>query len=708
MGNYVQVILPLKLEWVPFYKVPGHSTGICIGEKVRVKFAGRPYIGVVCNVTDTLPEDLPESKVKEIDEIESALVRISPEIIDLWQKIADYYLCTVGEVYKTAYPASKLDQEAVKARLRERKEKKIAALKVKIERAKFERTRARYEDELKAVIESDGEQKPTDPGTIELSEAQKTAYNQIREAFKARKPVLLDGVTGSGKTEIYEKLALETMDHANVLYLVPEIALSRQLEERLRGVFGDRMLVFHSHESVASRGEVADRIADNKVTQDGKGYIVLGTRSALFLPHHDLGLIIIDEEHDGSYKQDSPAPRYNGRDVAVMLAASQNGCGIVLGSATPSLESLYNCMAGRFFHVRLTERYHGAADSEVEVIDTKAERRKRGMMGSFSYKLIVHVNEALAAGGQVILLRSRRSYSPVLQCEDCGSIPKCPKCNQPLSLHVGAQERLLCHHCGYSVRNEGKCSCGGTLTGIGAGTQKIEEEARQLWPDVRIARLDSDVTVDRKAEAETIRDFAKGDIKILIGTQIVSKGFDFEGVSLVAVLQADSMLGIQDFRADEKAFQLLEQFRGRCGRRGDKGLFVVQTANPEHPVYSRYVEHEESEDPAPDIRTRLLEERKDFNYPPFTRIIDISVNDDNEGRGEKMASALSNALYVALDKPIGSGCAEITGPFKNRLSVSLAKDRNLSTSKSAIVRAVHEFEKEYRYDGHIVLDVDPA
>ncbi|MBQ0045073.1 MAG: primosomal protein N' [Bacteroidales bacterium] len=707
MGNYVQVILPLKLEWIPFYKVPSHATSIQAGDKVKVRFAGKQYIGVVSKVTGTLPESLPEAKVKEIDEVESSLVRITPETLGLWQKIADYYLCSIGEVYKTAYPASKLDQEAVKARIRDRKDKKVASLKEKIEKARFERTRSKYEEELKAVLESDGEEAPSDPENIELSVAQQTAYQQIREAFKVRKPVLLDGVTGSGKTEIYEKLALETLDHANVLYLVPEIALSRQLEERLRKVFGDRMMVFHSHESVASRGEVASRIAENDVLRDSKGYIVLGTRSALFLPHHDLGLIIIDEEHDGSYKQDSPAPRYNGRDVAVMLAASQKDCGMVLGSATPSLESIYNCTVGRFTHVQLKERYHGAADSEVEIIDTKAERRKRGMMGSFSYKLIVHVNEALAEGSQVILLRSRRSYSPVLQCEECGDIPKCPKCNQPLSLHIGSTERLLCHHCGYSKPHDGKCKCGGNLIGLGAGTQKIEEEARALWPEAKIARLDSDISADHKAEADIIRSFAKGDIQILIGTQIVSKGFDFEGVSLVAVLQADSMLGVQDFRADEKAFQLLEQFRGRCGRREKKGLFIIQTATPEHPVYSQYMKSEEEETPT-DIRSKLLEERLDFHYPPYTRIIDISVNDDNEVRAERMAASLANALFVALDKEIRGGSAEITGPFRNSMSISFAKDRQLGASKDALLRTVREFEKNYHYDGHIVIDVDPA
>jgi len=702
MDKYVQVILPLKLEWVPFYRATGEE--ISVGDKVKVNFAGRVYTGVVSNVTDTLPENLPATKVRGVLSVERNLEQITWEGLTLWHQIADYYLCTLGEVYKTAYPAAKIDQEEVKARIQARHEKKIEGLKEKIEKAKFERTRERYKAELEACLRGDDEDVLKDPSTIELSEHQRDAYYQIKAAFAKKKPVLLKGVTGSGKTEMYEKLALETLQSRNVLYLVPEIALSRQLEERLRGVFGDRLLVFHSHESVASRGEVASKVASHSAAAGG--YIVLGTRSALFLPHHDLGLVIIDEEHDNSYKQDSPAPRYNGRDVAVMLSACQKNCNIILGSATPSLESLYNCEVGRFTMVELTERFHGAADSEVVIIDTIAERKKRGMMGSFSYKLIERINQELAEGGQVMILRSRRSYSPALQCTGCGDIPKCPKCNVPLSLHTGAQERLVCHHCGWSEKYDGHCKqCGGELHGMGAGTQKIEEEAEKLWPEVRVGRLDSDVTTDHKAEAEIIRAFAKGEMKILVGTQIVSKGFDFEGVSLVAVLQADSMLALQDFRADEKAFQLLEQFRGRCGRRGRKGTFVIQTANPEHPVYSNYLA--EGEDVAP-IQSRLLEERKDFDYPPYRRLIEITVNDDNEARAEKMMTGIVNAIHVSLHITIENGSTVLIGPFKNRLTVSLAKDRNLAENKRKIAGAVKYFEIEYKYDGHIVIDVDPS
>lgn len=727
MSAFVQVILPLKLGWIPYYR---DSRGTARpGDKVRVKFSGREYVGVVSSNAETLPENLSEAKVKPIIGVEEHLHNVSSAEMDLWQKIADYYLCTVGEVYKSAFPAHRMDQEEVKARIEERRLRKIERLERSLAKARTDATRSRYAAELEALkgcrggVAADGPVEGN--GEIVLSEEQERAYSEIKGAFAGNgKPVLLKGVTGSGKTVIYEKLALEVLEYSNVLYLVPEIALSRQLEERLRDRFGDRLMVFHSHETAARKGEVASRIARigdameeaDSAKRQGEakageakageakaqgGYIVLGTRSSLFLPHKNLGLIIVDEEHDSSYKQDSPAPRYNGRDVAVMLSACHKDCRVLLGSATPSLESLYNCRTGRYSLVELRQRYHGAEDSEVEIIDTVVERKKRGMMGSFSYRLIRHINDALAAGGQVMILRARRSYSPALQCEGCGTIPKCPRCNLPLSRHTGSAERMLCHRCGWSAPYTGLCpDCGGELHGIGAGTQKIEEEAEKIWPDLTIARLDSDVATDRKAEAAVIRDFSRGRTRMLIGTQILSKGFDFEGVTLVAVIQADSMLALDDFRADEKAVQLLEQFRGRCGRRGERGLFVIQTANPEHPVYARF----KDTDNCPE----LLGERKEFGYPPFTRLVGVTVNDTDGNRAGRMMAGVANALHIALSMAEADGSAVFTGPCGNRLYVALAKDGALARNKRALAGAVARFEREYGYLDHIQIDVDPA
>ena len=714
-NGYIQVALPLKLDWIPYYRVPDGCGEVVVGDKVRVRFARRDYVGVVVNVADTLPESLPASKVQPIDGVETGLARIDRREIELWQEIAQYYMCTVGEVFKTACPAAKFNREEMEARKRERLEKRRAKLEDKIARARTDTTREKYRKELESLTSGDsGSDIRT--GSIELSPAQQAAYESIKAAFGRGKTALLEGVTGSGKTEIYSRLAGEALRSGrNVLYLVPEIALSRQLEDRLAEFFGDSLLIFHSHESVASRGQVASAVAG----QTGQPYIVLGTRSALFLPHHDLGLVIVDEEHDSSYKQDSPAPRYNGRDVAIMLAKKQ-GADILLGSATPSLESEYNCSAGRFERVLLEEKYHGGTPAEVEIIDTKAERRKRGMHGSFSRKLIAHIGETLEEGGQVLILRGRRSYSPAVQCTACGDIPKCPRCNVSLSLHKKAVDpkdeqaggRLVCHHCGYSIRYDGACHvCGGVMEGLGAGTQKIEEEAEALFPQARIARLDSDVARSAREEAAIIKSFAEGTTDILIGTQMVSKGFDFENLRLVAVMQADTMLAVQDFRADERAAQLMEQVRGRCCRRGGSGLFVIQTSLPDHPVYSRLEDGTQ-------FRSSLLDERREFGYPPYYRMIVVNYRDKFADRAERMATALSNCLLMALGKRTEDKKAIVTGPFApvretedgehvRSIRISLARTKDLAKVKDSLYRTVVRFEIENRCEGHITIDVDP-
>ena len=619
-----------------------------VGDRVRVNFAGKEYVGVVsmADAGKQAEEMGIVDKVKPILGMAEGLEPVTKEEIELWRQIAEYYLCTVGEVYKAAYPAQKVEKEVVQARQEalkvEREEKNRTKIADKIKRleeraekkaelaakARKSESRERYLAE-KEMLEGEigllvreltsmvGElcrttgsvtgygdsvtyhqdEEPiggsiieTSEGTekeIRLSAAQEEAYSKIKEIFAKGKPALLHGVTGSGKTEIYLKLAQETLAMGkNVLYLVPEIALSRQLEDRISETFPE-LLVFHSGETMSRKREVATVLRHAGEPAEGKGYVVLGTRSAIFLPHKNLGLVIVDEEHDTSYKQDSPAPRYNGRETAIMMAKIF-GANVILGSATPSLESLYNCSVGRYGLVTLNKRFYDAADSDIEIIDTIAERRKNGMIGNFSRKLIEHIGKCLGEQRQVLILRERRAYSPIVQCQECGDIPKCRCCNVSLSLHRRADgsERLVCHYCGRVYEYTGKChKCGGELKPLGSGTQKIEEEASKLFPNARIARLDSDMAQSRKYETDTIRKFSNGEIDILIGTRMVAKGFDFSGLSLVAVLQADSILGQEDYRADERGLQLLEQFRGRCGRRGEKGLFVIQTSQPEHPVY---------------------------------------------------------------------------------------------------------------------------
>lgn len=804
---FIQVILPLRLEWEPFYYqeielsesagdasglFPVTSTGsvterdkeqVRVGDRVRVNFAGKEYVGVVsmADAGKQAEEMGIVDKVKPILGMAEGLEPVTKEEIELWRQIAEYYLCTVGEVYKAAYPAQKVEKEVVQARQEalkvEREEKNRTKIADKIKRleeraekkaelaakARKSESRERYLAE-KEMLEGEigllvreltsmvGElcrttgsvtgygdsvtyhqdEEPiggsiieTSEGTekeISLSAAQEEAYSKIKEIFAKGKPALLHGVTGSGKTEIYLKLAQETLAMGkNVLYLVPEIALSRQLEDRISETFPE-LLVFHSGETMSRKREVATVLRHAGEPAEGKGYVVLGTRSAIFLPHKNLGLVIVDEEHDTSYKQDSPAPRYNGRETAIMMAKIF-GANVILGSATPSLESLYNCSVGRYGLVTLNKRFYDAADSDIEIIDTIAERRKNGMIGNFSRKLIEHIGKCLGEHRQVLILRERRAYSPIVQCQECGDIPKCRCCNVSLSLHRRADgsERLVCHYCGRVYEYTGKChKCGGELKPLGSGTQKIEEEASKLFPNARIARLDSDTAQSRKYETDTIRKFSNGEIDILIGTRMVAKGFDFSGLSLVAVLQADSILGQEDYRADERGLQLLEQFRGRCGRRGEKGLFVIQTSQPEHPVYQS-IDGKLDENGR---MARFLGERKLFGYPPYSRVIGVVIKDYNQARvdllsrdlGEYLRGAL--AVKVSFAPGVQNG-PNVIGPYSpaidkisnqniRQIRVLLPKDRSLARNKETLAAAVERFEKEKKYSGHIALDVDPA
>lgn len=739
MEKFISVILPLKLEWEPYYRT---SENLEVGDRVRVTFAGKEYVAVVSG-TDTRP-DIEISKVRPIISVERDIERIQKEEIELWRQVSRYYLCTIGEVYKAAYPAGKTNLEEARAeakkkavgrkekvldaielrigRLKERLEKKITQAEkskegskakskalddisnIKEEIARAENARSTTISGIEATKEGlTLSARPLDLSRIVLSTAQEAALKEIQDAFRQEKPVLLHGVTGSGKTEIYISLAMEAISQGkNILYLVPEIALSRQLEDRLYEIFSDRLLTFHSGESAVSRRNSAEIIRN--MTPEKGGYVALCTRSGLFLPHHDLGLIIVDEEHDSSYKQDSPAPRYNGRDTALMLSRIHKGCNIVLGSATPSLEELYNASAGRHAIVTLKEKYHKGENAEIEIIDTRAERSKRGMAGNFSRKLIDHINRTISEGKQVLILRSRRAWSTALQCQNCGEIQKCPHCNVSMSHHK-AEGKMACHYCGTTLPYTGTCAkCGGQLTDLGAGTQRIEEEAATLFPTARIARLDSDTAQNKTYEAKTIKDFAKGNIDILIGTQIITKGFDFEKLRLVAVIAADTLLGIQDFRADEKAMHLLEQFRGRCGRRDQRGLFVIQTSQPEHPIYQSMLT-----DGPDSFNERLLAERRDFDFPPYTRNIELTIKDTYEDRAERMSGKFASCLAdFSITGPYTPVISKIADMHIRKIRLSMKKDRYLNTKKAELKKIIGTFEKAEKYTGHIIIDVDPA
>lgn len=742
LKRYISVILPLKLEWEPCYYVE-ENMEVSAGDRVKVRFANKEYIGVVSGTG--ISPDIDHSRIQPVISLESDLEKILDTEIALWRHVSDYYLCSVGEVYKAAYPLIKINMEEARAASRHkaimRKQKIADSIKARIERLdsrlekktaqlnsskegsktqfnlkkdinKILNEKALAENAYIAALDNIGSIKAGHAtngkqfleSKIQLSPAQDKALQEIKNTFGSGKPALLHGLTGSGKTEIYIRLAQEALSEGkNVLYLVPEIALSRQLEERLHQHFGDRLLTYHSSETAASRRDTAEAVRNTEAN------LILGTRSAIFLPLHKLGLIIVDEEHDSSYKQDSPAPRYNGRDTALMLHRIHS-CPIILGSATPSLEEMYNCSIGRHVRTELLERYHGAQEADTELIDTKAERKKRGMVGNFSRKLIAHISDTLSKGEQILILRSRRSWAPVLQCEECGEIVRCPHCNVSLNMHKDGNPRMVCHYCGYTHPYTGKCSkCSGNLAGIGAGTQRIEEEAAELFPNARIARLDSDTTQDKSYENKVIKDFSKGEIDILIGTQIITKGFDFGRLTLVAVIAADSLLGMMDFRADEKALQLLEQFKGRCGRRNTKGLIVIQTSQPEHPVYQRIASSEEN-----NFHQDLLQERKTFGFPPYSRIMEILIRDIYEDRAQRMAEKLAKALSSC-----GLSPASQTGPYSpsidkiadqhiRAIRINLKKGPALSQEKEAVKKAIDRFGKEMKYESHITINVDPS
>ncbi len=736
---YISVILPLRLEWNPCYRADV-SMNLGVGGRVRVRFARRYYVAVVYEVG--IVPSAAEDKILDVESVES-LEAVSREEIRLWEFVSSYYMCTIGEVYKAAYPSMRVSGEKTGLRMmngrKEKAEKERAALMAKAEMLEeklrmrtavldgMKRTDTKKYLDLKSRIErlavqkadvnarlstfSSGESENSvnlhavgpsiaEYSAPELTAVQNKAMTEILEAFDRGKTVLLDGVTGSGKTEIYISVALKTLASGhNVLYMVPEIALSRQLEYRLRSYFGESLAVFHSAESPVRKREVASAIRTAP-------YVVLGTRSSVFLPHHDLGLVIVDEEHDFSYKQESPAPRYNGRDTAAVLAAIHSSA-LLLGSATPSFESMYNSMTGKYAVVRLKERYYRGDDSRVEIIDTISERRKNGMEGDFSLKLISHIRETLGRGEQVLVLRGRKAYAPAVQCEGCGLIPRCGHCDVPLSYHKD-REALMCHYCGRTVRFSGICpECGGKLRPMGSGTQKIEEELSALFPSARVARLDGD---NSSSSSGIIKDFAEGKTDILVGTQIVAKGFDFANLVLVAVIQSDTLLGQFDFRADEKAYQLLEQLKGRGGRRGKESLFVIQTAQPDHPVYRRLLEGGDSSF----LGVSELELRRRFAYPPFTRLIIFILRDPDLSRLEKISAQLSAGLRTLLaddsrvSEPYPPPVDRQSDMYIRNVRVTLERDRNLPADKKKIYDYALRFEKESKWPGYLAVDVDPV
>lgn len=540
-----------------------------------------------------------------------------------------------------------------------------------------------------------------------LNEAQQEAYNQILFSFLSKNVTLLHGVTSSGKTEIYIHLIKQALErHEQVLYLLPEIALTVQIRERLQKVFGSRLGIYHSKYSDAERVEIwKKQLSSNPYD------VILGARSAVFLPFQKLSLIIIDEEHETSFKQQDPAPRYHARSVAIMMAAKMGqgtDCKVLLGTATPSMESYYNAVNGKYGLVTLNSRYQDIQLPEIQIVDIKDLQRRKMMQGPFSPLLLGSIKKALAAGEQVILFQNRRGFAPMIECRQCGWVPHCTNCDVSLTYHKNIQQ-LTCHYCGFTYQVPSVCPCCGSteLKGRGYGTEKIEDQIMEIFPEARVARMDLDTTRTRSAYERIISDFSAGRTNLLIGTQMVSKGLDFDKVSVVGILNADTMLNYPDFRAYEHAFMMMAQVSGRAGRKGKQGLVLLQTKSPQLPVISQVVHN----DYAGFFRD-LLEERRQFHYPPFYHLIYIYLKHRQNATVNEAAIEMGNRLrqwfgerVLGPDKP---SIAKVKQMNIRKIVLKLENGIDLKRVREYLLMAQRQMLQDTRYNSlQVYYDVDP-
>ena len=697
---YADIILPLPLEGVFTYSVPdGMTAAVMPGMRVVVPFGrSKKYIGVVLR---THGEE-PSFDVKDILSLPDPHPIVTGLQLRLWQWIADYYMSPLGDVFKAALPGGLKDEDGYRPKT-ERcvtlPEKMRSGQSLHVALNMLVQTHARKQRELfecflamsrwdeacsggsrDSVTEltceellneahatttilnslvtrgfltvyerevgrvgNGGEPHPENMKT--LGDAQRKAFEEIQDTFRTKNVTLLHGVTSSGKTEIYIHLIDKTLrEGGQVLYLLPEIALTVQIMKRLRNVFGDRLGIYHSKYSDAERVEIWKRqLSDNPYG------VILGARSALFLPFSNLRLVIVDEEHETSFKQQDPAPRYHARSAAIMLA-SMCGAKVLLGSATPSAESYSNALTGKYGLVSIMTRYKNIQLPEIQVVDVKDLRRRKMMNGPFSPALLAAVREALADGRQAILFHNRRGFAPMTECHVCGWVPHCDKCDVSLTLHKSLG-RLTCHYCGSVFYVPDRCPCCGStdLRARGYGTENIEDRVRDIFPEARISRMDLDTTRTRNAYERIIGEFSSGHTNLLIGTQMVSKGLDFGNVAVVGILDADTMLNNPDFRAYEHAFMMMSQVAGRAGRKGSRGKVILQTRNPELPVIGEVVRN--------DFKTfykELFEERRMFRYPPFSHIVCVYLRHRDARVADDAAADMARLLRAALgDRVLG-------------------------------------------------------
>lgn len=753
---YADIILPLPLDSLFTYSVPDNLAGrVGQGVRVLVPFGrSKTYVGLVVRTHNNKPD----FKVKDISTVMDDAPVVNTAQLELWRWMADYYLSSVGDVMNAALPSGLKNEEGYTAKTETyvslapeyHSERAIHVALDMLRRADAQRkvfetflTMSHWDtisgdtcaspvaevsrDELmnethctSAVFRSLVVRKifntyereigrlnnggEPHPELIKpLNEAQQTAYNNIVFSFLKKNVVLLHGVTSSGKTEIYIHLIRQAIERRQqVLYLLPEIALTVQIRQRLQRVFGNRLGIYHSKYSDAERVEIWQ-----KQLSAAPYDVILGARSAVLLPFTNLGLVIIDEEHETSFKQQDPAPRYHARSVAIMLAR-KFGAKVLLGSATPSMESWHNAHTGKFGLVSIMQRYNDIQMPEIEVVDIKDLQRRKMMNGPFSPRLLAAVRTALDNGEQAILFQNRRGFAPMIECRECGWVPHCDKCDVSLTYHKSLGQ-LTCHYCGATYTVPDVCPCCGSrdLRGRGYGTEKVEDKVMELFPDARVARMDLDTTRTRNAYERLISEFSAHKTDILIGTQMVSKGLDFDKVSVVGILNADSMLNYPDFRAYEHAFMMMAQVAGRAGRKGKRGLVILQTKSPQLPVIAQVVRND-----CENFFADLIEERRTFNYPPFCHLIYVFL----KHRDDFMVASASMRLSDILRGWFG---ARVLGPDKpsvakvktlNIRKIMLKLENGIDLAKVRLylrkAQAMMEQDKKYR-SVQIYFDVDP-
>ena len=753
--RYADLILPLPLQGTFTYALPlAMQSTVQVGMRVLVPFGrNKTYLGIVARLHDVQPQGY---EVKNVTQLMDTEPIVTAQQLKLWQWIADYYLAPIGEVYKAAMPAGLKAEDGyhpkmetyirltpayqneaalhvalnILGRAPKQLEAFIAYLELsgwdQIEREDCKLNEITREELLNAShasattlqqLEKRGilETYEVEVGRLnhggeyhpeyirQLNIAQQQACNQILMSMMRKPVTLLHGVTSSGKTEIYIHLIQQALERKDqVLYLLPEIALTVQIMQRLQRIFGNRLGIYHSKYSDAERVEIWQKQL-SKNPYD----VILGARSAVFLPFQKLGLVIVDEEHETSYKQQDPAPRYHARSAAIMLAQMYKAR-TLLGTATPSMESYHNAKTGKYGLVELKERYQGIELPEIQVVDIADLQHRKMMAGPFSPLLLNKLREALERGEQAILFQNRRGFAPMIECKQCGWVPHCQHCDVSLTYHR-QMNQLTCHYCGYTYRIPTECPCCGSteLKTRGYGTEKIEEQVREVFPEARVARMDLDTTRTRNAYERIITDFGAGRTNILIGTQMISKGLDFDKVSVVGILNADSMLNYPDFRAYEHAFMMMAQVSGRAGRKGKRGLVILQTKSKEVPVIQQVVRNDYLA-----LYKDLITERQAFHYPPYYHLVyvflkhryDEVVNTASIELGSRLRQWFAGRV-LGPDKP---AVAKVKSQNIRKLVLKLENGIDMKRVREYLLMAQSQMLSDKRYNSlQIYYDVDP-